>query len=247
MKIFEITLFGFNFGPTYYGLMYVIWFVWGYYIIKYRKTLSEKLLDNLLIYIFLWVILGGRLGYVIFYNPSYYLSNIIEIIKFWEWGMSFHGGVIGVVVAMFVFARVYKLSFLKIADEITSILPIWLWAGRIWNYLNKELLWFQYTWPLAVEKWWVYYFPSPLLEAFLEWLVLFIILFFVYRYKKYPGQVAACFLLFYGIFRVWVELFVRTPDESIWYIWGFMTMWSILSIPMILVWLVFLLKGRGNK
>ena len=151
--------------------------------------------------------------------------------------MSFHGWVIWVILAMWYFSRRYRFSFLKLTDEITTVLPIWLWLGRIWNYLNSELLWFSnYNWPLAVYKDWIWYFPSPLLECFLEWILLFIILNIVYKYKKFDWQIAALFLILYGSFRIFVEIFFRTPDANIWYIFWVLTMWEILSIPMILIW-----------
>ncbi len=126
--------------------------------------------------------------------------------------MSFHGGVIGVIIAMILYSLVHKKSFLIIADHVTSILPIGLGLGRIGNYLNKELLGFSpYNGPLAVIKNGVSYFPSPLLEATLEGLVLFIILYLLRQKNIFPGKIATSFLLWYGIMRFSIE-FVRTPD-----------------------------------
>lgn len=247
MSIFEITLFGITIAPTYYGLMYALWFLSWYYIIKYRiknlksnsNDLYTSILDDLLLYIVLWVILGWRLGYVLFYNFTNYIQDPISILKVWEWWMSFHWWVLGVILAMYLFSRKYKVSFLKLTDNITAVLPIWLWLGRVWNYLNWELLGFSwYTWPLAVD----WRFPSPLVEALLEWLVLFIILNWVYKNKKFNWQVASLFLIFYGIFRIFVEVFFREPDSNIWYIAWYFTMWEILSLPMIIIWMYYYLK-----
>ena len=252
MKIFDITLFWIHIAPSYYWLMYALGFLAWYYIIKYRKQIPEKILDDLLIYIVLWVVLWWRLGYVLFYNFSYYLNNPINIFKVWEGGMSFHGWVIWVIIAMILFSKKYKINFYKLADQIALVLPIWLGLWRIWNYLNKELLGFSpYYWPLNIN----WRFPSPLLEMFLEWIILFIILNYLYikiplskpfpqREKglvRFDWQIASLFLIFYWIFRIFVEAFFRMPDDFIWYIWWYFTLWEIYSLPMIIIWIYFLL------
>jgi len=248
MTIFDIIIFWIHIAPSYYWLMYAIWFLLWFYIIKNRAVLNQKQLDDLFTYIFLWVILWWRLGYTLFYNFSYYSQNLLDIFKVWEGWMSFHGWVIWVTIAIILFSRKYKLNLFKVWDEVVSVLPIWLFFWRIWNYLNKELLWYSpYNWFLAVEKWWKFYFPSPLLESFLEWLVLFIILFFVYKYKKFYWQVVAIFLIFYWLFRIFVEAFFRTPDVQIWYIMWYFTMWEILSLPMVLVWISIFLINKNKK
>jgi len=243
MKIFDITLFWIHISPSYYGLMYAIWFLAWYYIIKKRAIINSKILDDLLLYIVAWVVLWWRIWYILFYNFSGYLANPIDIIKVWEWWMSFHGWVLWVILAMILFARNYKINFYSLADQITLVLPIWLFFGRIWNYLNQELLWFSnYTWIAAVYKNGVWYFPSPLLEAFLEWIILFIILNLVYRKNKNPWQIASLFLIFYAIFRIFVEIFFREPDKQLWLFFGFLSMWEILSLPMIIFWIYFYIK-----
>lgn len=234
MTIFTINIFWLTIAPSYYWLMYALGFLIGYYILSKRKILDSGSLDDLFLYIFLWVILWGRIGYILFYDLAYYSDNIIDIFKIWQGWMSFHGRTIWVIIAMLLFSKKYKFSFLKLADNIVSVLPIWLFLGRIWNYINKELLGFPYTWFLTLEKNWNYYFPSPLLEAFLEWIVLFIILFFVNKHKKIDWIVASLFLIIYAIFRIFVEIFFRSPDPQIWYIFGFLTMWIILSIIMLI-------------
>jgi phosphatidylglycerol:prolipoprotein diacylglycerol transferase len=243
MTIFEIDILGIHLAPSYYGLMYAIWFISWYYIILKRWFLEEKLLDNLFIYIFLWVVLGGRLGYIFFYNFNYFFHNPASILKVWEWWMSFHWGVIWVLLAMIFFSKKYKINFYKLADQITLVLPIWLWLWRIWNYLNKELLWYSpYYWPLNIN----WHFPSPLLESFLEWLILFIILNYLYiKRKKFNlknGQIASLFLIFYAIFRIFVEAFFRLPDDFIWYIFWYFTLWEIYSLPMLIIWIYFYFK-----
>ena len=240
MTIFNINFLWFQISPSYYWLMYALGFIAGYLIIKKRKIIKKEILDDLILYIFFWVIVWWRLGYVLFYDLGFYIDSPLSIIEIWKWWMSFHGWVIWVVIAMIAFAKKYKINFYKLSDEITAILPIWIWLGRIWNYLNKELLGFSpYNWPLAVYKNWIWYFPSPLLEAILEWIVLFIILNIIYKKKKFNWQIACLFLIFYSIFRIIVEIFFREPDAHIWYILWFLTMWEILSIPMLIFWIYF--------
>ena len=146
--------------------------------------------------------------------------------------------------------KIHKENFFVLWDEIVTVLPVWLFLWRIWNYLNKELLGFAwYNWPLAIEKWWISYFPSPLLEAFLEWIVLYFILNFIYRKKKFKAwQVWALFLVFYATFRIFVEMFFRTPDSQIGYIFWVFTMWEILSFPMFFLWIIlFFVLWKNEK
>lgn len=254
MTIFDITLFWIHIAPSYYWLMYAIGFIWWYLIIKnsklsshFKKDTRWEWIDNLLFYIFLWVILWWRFWYILFYDLSHYLDNSIEVLKIWKWWMSFHWWVIWVIIAMILYWKKNKISFYEIADQVTRILPIWLWAGRVWNYLNKELLWYKYDWFLAVEKNWISYFPSPLIEFLLEWIVLYYILNYFYKKKLRHWQLASLFLIFYWIFRIVVEIFFRTPDSQIWYILWFLTMWTILSLPMIIAWIWFYIKLWKSK
>jgi phosphatidylglycerol:prolipoprotein diacylglycerol transferase len=198
-------------------------------------------------YIFFGVILGWRIWYILFYNFDSFLTSPLDIVKVWEWGMSFHGWAIGVIVALFLFSRKIKLSFLEICDDIAAIVPVALFFGRIWNYLNKELLGFAYTGPFAVTNSTGSYFPSPLVEAILEWLVLFFILRYFYAHKKFHGQIGALFLILYGVFRTLVEIFIRTPDVQIGYYFWFVTQWSLLSIPMIFIWIFLYMYLNKNK
>jgi len=244
MYIFELNIFWLHIAPSYYGLMYAISFILWYIILKKTSFLSKNQIENLFLYLIFWVVLWWRIWYILFYNFWFYLENPINILKVWEWWMSFHGWVLWVIIALSIFAKRNKINLLKLWDEIAFIVPIWLFFGRIWNYINKELLWFDYNWFLAVEKWWKYFFPSPLLEAFLEWIILFTILFFVKKYKKFNWQIAWFFLIFYSIFRIFVEYFFRTPDENIGYIFWFLTMWIILSLPLLIIWITLLLFFR---
>lgn len=240
MKIFEINLFWITLAPTYYGLMYAVALLLWYFIFIKRWVFSKEKIEKLFFYMFAWIIFWWRIGYILFYNFSYYLENPIKILNVTEGWMSFHGWLLWVILAIFIFSKKEKESFLKLADELATVFPIWLFLWRIWNYLNKELLWFSnYNWPLAVKINWQSYFPSPLLEAFLEWIILFLIINFIYHKKYYKNwQLWALFLIFYWIFRFFVEIFFRTPDSQIWYIFWFLTMWSILSLPMVFIWII---------
>ncbi len=244
MYIFETEIFWITISPSYYWLMYVLGFLAWFYIIKKRKIIKSNILDDLLVYIVIWVVLWWRLGYVFLYNFSSYINEPLNILKIWEWWMSFHGWVIWVLIAMILFSKKFKIDFYKLSDQITLVLPIWLWLGRIWNYLNEELLWYEwYNWIFAVYKNSVWYFPSPLVEFLLEWIVLFIILNLIYKYKKLKKWcIASLFLILYWIFRIFVEAFFREPDPHIWYIWNYFTLWEIYSLPMIIFGVYFYIK-----
>jgi phosphatidylglycerol:prolipoprotein diacylglycerol transferase len=236
MTIFEITVFWLKIAPSYYGLMYVIWFLYGLWALKKTWKYSNKQRESVFLYIFFGVILWWRLWYILFYNLSEYLSSPLSILKVWEWWMSFHWWFLWVVLAFFLFTRNHKIKFLDLSDDMAKIFPVWLFFGRIGNYINKELLWFEYSWPLAVVTQTWSYFPSPLLEAVLEWLVIFIVLNFIVKAPRFPGQLAALFLILYWTFRTGIELFIRVPDSHLGYYFWFLTQWSLLSIPMIVAW-----------
>ena len=274
MSIFEITIFGFNIAPSYYGLMYVIGFIIWYQIIKIRlfskksvpfvtknnkkfiekesrlkihKSASEYM-DSLLFYIFLWVILGWRIGYILFYNFNQYLDSPLDILKVWEWGMSFHWWLLWVTIALYLFSKKNKISLFALSDEIAAVVPVWLLFWRIWNYLNKELLGYSdYFWPLAVKVWNISYFPSPLLEALLEWLILFLLLNYIYLRKKFHWQIAALFLIFYWVFRILIEVFFRTPDSHIGYILPYISLGTLYSLPMCIAGIILYYYAKKHE
>jgi phosphatidylglycerol:prolipoprotein diacylglycerol transferase len=259
MNIFELKILWITISPTYYGLMYALWFMFWYWIIKKRisqvskkkKTVKNTLapkttykmwdfMDSLLFYIFFWVVIWWRLWYTLFYNFEQYIAEPLAILRVWEWWMSFHWWVIWVIIAMMLFSRKHKINFYSLADEVTAILPIGLGLWRIWNYLNQELLGFSgYTWPLAIRTSEWSFFPSPLLEFFLEWVVLYILLTLIHARKKFAWQVACSFLLIYATFRIIVELFFRTPDAHIGYIFSWVSLGVLYSLPMIVFWLYY--------
>lgn len=248
MTIFEINILWFHIAPSYYWLMYAIWFIiWYYYLLK-KNIVKKNELEDLFFYIFIWVVLWWRLWYILFYDLSYYINSPLNIIKVWEWWMSFHWWFLWVVFMTLYFAKKYKLNFWKIIDELAVIVTIGLFLWRIGNFLNKELLWYSwYNWPLKVMKLGISYFPSPLIEALLEWIILFLILYFINKNKSFYWKTSAYFLIFYSIFRIFVEVFFRTPDIQIWYIFWFLTMWVILSLPMLLLWIILLIILRKNE
>ncbi len=249
MYIFETSIFGFHIAPTWYWLMYAIWFIICYLFLKKYTIFHWDDLDSYLLYVFFWVILWGRLWYVILYNPSYYIANIDEIIAIWKWGMSFHGWCIWVILATFIFSIKKKYNFWNIIDTLAVIIPIALWLWRIWNYINGELPWFTpYEWYFPIIKEGVHYFPSPLLEMFLEWVLLFVILFFFWKVlQKYSKNtntrwiLSAIFLIWYSIARLISEQF-RLPDEHVWYLFSssWITLWMLYTIPMLSVGILIL-------
>lgn len=237
MAIFSIEIFGITLSPTWYGLMYAIWFGVCYLFVDASEKIKKKDMDILLWYIFIGVILWGRIGYVVLYQFSYYLSHPGEIFAVWEGGMSFHGGAIGVILGMFLFAHRYRYQIYQVSDPIVAILPAALFFGRIGNYINGELLGFPwYHGPLAIMRDGILHFPSTLLEAFLEGMLLLGILQYCYwRMQPKPGTISAIFLIWYGASRIISECF-RLPDTHIGYLFGtsWMTIGMIYTIPMFL-------------
>jgi phosphatidylglycerol:prolipoprotein diacylglycerol transferase len=244
----------FQVGPLavrWYGLMYLGAFLFGsMWISRLAKKrgweISKESLSDLVFYAVLGVILGGRFGYVLFYNPAFFLDHPGKILAVWEGGMSFHGGLLGVVVAMLLFCRKQKLPVLRLGDLVVAAAPIGLGLGRIGNFINAEL------WGRTTDLPWGMIFPSggplprhpsQLYEMLLEGVLLFLILWLLHHLNTPTGVAFFSFFLFYGIFRFGVE-FVREPDAQLGFLWGGATMGQLLSLPMIifglsgLTWLV---------
>lgn len=228
-----------------YGLMYLLAFLlgWGYGVWRARRREgwnSEKVGD-LLFYIAMGVILGGRIGYILFYDLAYYIEHPLSVLQVWHGGMSFHGGLIGVSLAMWLYARKIKLPLFEVADFVAPLIPIGLFTGRIGNFINGEL-WGKVTdSPLGMAVYdtnlhqVVHKYPTQLLEALLEGVVLFVLLAFYSNKPRPAGSVAGLFLIGYGVFRFIVE-FYRVPDVQLGYLaWGWLTMGQVLSLPMIVV------------
>ena len=246
-----------GFGIHWYGLMYLIGFLaflgLGKYQIKHKKWFgwTNEMLDDALFYGALGVILGGRIGYVLFYQFGHFLENPLAIFKLWEGGMSFHGGFLGVLVAMLFFAKKYKLSWLKIMDFVAPLVPIGLGAGRMGNFINGEL-WGRpvagganlnlntgANWGMIFPQ--VDYIPrhpSQLYQFALEGVLLFAILWWFSRKQRPVGAISAVFLIGYGSFRFIAE-FAREPDSYLGLLQLGLSMGQWLSLPMIVfgVWM----------
>lgn len=228
-----------------YGLMYLIAFAGGWFFgIQRAKKIepwNSEMVGDLLFYVAMGVILGGRIGYIIFYDFAHYFANPLDVLKVWQGGMSFHGGLLGVTVAMLAFARKTQQSLFEVADFVAPLIPIGLLTGRIGNFINGELWGKQTDSALGM---WVYdpvlmdtvqKYPTQLLEALLEGVVLFIVLAWYARKPRLAGSVAGVFLIGYGVFRFIVE-FWRVPDAQLGYLlWDWLTMGQLLSLPMVLV------------
>jgi len=250
----------FSLGPLavrWYGLMYLVAFVQfillGRYRIKTRPSLlNAEQLDDLLFYGMLGVILGGRLGQVLFYEPGYYFSHPFEIIAVWKGGMSFHGGFLGVLIALGLWARKEHLNWLAITDFIAPLVPLGLAAGRIGNFINGEL-WGRVA---PADLPWAMVFPqagdmqprhpSQLYHFGLEGLALFLILWLYSRQPRPRGAVSGVFLIGYGFFRFITEYF-REPDDGIFGQSYTISMGQWLSLPMIAAGLVLLLLAYRKR
>lgn len=232
-------------GPLafrWYGLMYAVSFIAAIFIIRttsIRKGLkiTKEEISDMMLYVAIGVILGGRLGYVLFYNPGFYFENPSKIFAVWEGGMSFHGGLIGVLIAGTLFCKQYRYSFYELADISAPAVPVGLGLGRIGNFINGEL------YGRATDVPWCMVFPgggdvcrhpSQLYQALLEGPVLFLIL-WTLSYRNPPrGGTFWTFFLFYGLFRFVAEFF-REPDPQLGFILGPLSMGQLLSFPMFLL------------
>ena len=232
-------------GPLqfrWYGLMYLLGLTAAYFVIKFRAAaqnieLAKEQIYDLIVYAAVGVFLGGRLGYCLFYNFSYYVSHPLKILAVWEGGMSFHGGLLGTALALWWFSRRRGLSIYTVADLAAASVPIGLGLGRIGNFINAEL----YGRPTDVP--WCMVFPgggpqcrhpSQLYEAGLEGGLLFVLLWVIGRYPTPPGTTFWTFICGYGLCRMVVEFF-RQPDIQLGFVLGPFSMGQVLSFPMILI------------
>jgi len=239
-------------GPLsihWYGLMYLFGFVGAWWLGRIRATRygwTVEQVEDLLFYGAIGVIVGGRLGSSLFYDLAYNLENPLNIFKIWQGGMSFHGGLLGVMAAFWFYARKTGKSYFEISDFIAPMVPIGLFFGRIGNFINGEL------WGKVSDVPWAMVFPnggplarhpSQLYEAGLEGVMLFLILWFYSASPKPAGAISGLFLVCYGVFRSIVEL-VRIPDQQYGYFaFDWLTMGQILSLPMILLGGVILINA----
>ncbi|NIR28189.1 MAG: prolipoprotein diacylglyceryl transferase [Gammaproteobacteria bacterium] len=244
----DIDPVAFRIGPVqvhWYGIMYLLGFLTGWWLGRVRAKQPQWSwkptdVDDLLFYIALGVIVGGRLGYVFFYDFASFTRAPWSVFAIWQGGMSFHGGLLGAIVALWMYARRRGSGFFTVTDFTVPLIPAGLGFGRIGNFINGEL------WGVPTELPWGMVFPdpraggvprhpSPLYEALLEGVVLFVILWLYSRRPRPTMAVSGAFLLGYGVFRFGVE-FVRAPDSHIGYLaFGWLTMGQVLTAPMMLL------------
>jgi phosphatidylglycerol:prolipoprotein diacylglycerol transferase len=248
-------------GPIvirWYALAYIVGLILGWqycvWLAKKPPVLVTKLqIDDFLVWATVGVIVGGRLGYVFFYQPGEFLGNPLTILQLWHGGMSFHGGTVGVIVALILFARWRKIPFLALCDIVTAAVPIGLFLGRLANFINAEL----YGRPTDVP--WAMVFPgdpqqlprhpSQLYEAGLEGIVLFVILFVLIRndsVRQRHGLVTGAFLAGYALARIFAEFF-REPDSFLGFIAAGTTMGQWLSLPMLLAGAYFIWRACRSE
>ncbi|MBI5213589.1 MAG: prolipoprotein diacylglyceryl transferase [Nitrospirae bacterium] len=243
-------------GPVavrWYGMMYLIGFAVSYLLVRYQinkkgLNLSKDFVESLYSYLIFGLLLGARLGYVVFYNLPYYIGHPLEVFAVWQGGMSFHGGMIGSVIAGVLFCRKFKIDAWQVADLIIAAAPIGIGLGRLGNFINGEL------YGRVTDAPWAMIFPgggpfprhpSQLYEFFLEGIVLFTVLWALKDKGFRTGALSSVFLILYGAFRFFVEFF-REPDVQIGYILGFITMGQILSAAMTCLglWIIYMRKKR---
>ena len=244
----------FSFEIKWYSLAYIVGITLGWLYCK-KKLIKDdyilKIFDDFITYLIVGIILGGRIGYVLFYNIKYYLENPIEILMIWSGGMSFHGGLIGILIATNLFSNKHKVNQFIFLDLVSLSAPIGIFFGRIANFINSEL------YGRASEMPWSVKFilidnikrhPSQLYEAFLEGIILFLILmyFFNKNYLEKPGKISALFLIFYSLFRFFIEFF-RSPDPQIGYLILNLTLGQLISVIFLIVgFLLFYFKKNEN-
>ncbi len=258
---FDPTLFDFGFiSIRWYSLAYIFGILIGWWygkkiIIKKININFSKLsledFDDLITYLIFAIIIGGRIGYIVFYNPNYYLENPLDVFKIWEGGMSFHGALIFIILVTLIFAIKRNLPTFVLLDIVACVSPIGIFLGRTANFINGELVG-----KVTSVSWGVIFptvdliprHPSQLYEAFLEGIVLFLIMnFMIFRNNYKTGSCSCLFLIFYGIFRIISEFF-REPDVQIGYFFEIFSMGTILSFIMIMLGLkiLYFLKKKNE-
>ena len=243
-----------SFEIRWYSLAYILGIVIGWILCKKifikKSDIGEKF-DDYITYLIIGVILGGRIGYIIFYNFSYYLDNIFDIFKIWQGGMSFHGGLLGVIASSYIFAKKNNQNPFLYLDQVSLVAPIGIFFGRLANFINSEL------YGKTTDVPWSVIFikvdnlsrhPSQLYEAILEGIILFLILnYFMNKdYLKKPGLISGLFLIYYSLFRFFIE-FLRVPDQQIGYLFLNLTMGQIISLVFVSIGItLFYLKNENR-
>ena len=243
-----------SFEIRWYSLAYILGIIIGWILCKkifIKNSDIIKKFDDYITYLVIGIILGGRLGYILFYNFNYYLYNIFDIFKIWQGGMSFHGGLLGVILASILFAKKNNQDPFVYMDLVSLVAPIGIFFGRLANFLNSEL------YGTATEVPWSVTFiqiddlsrhPSQLYEAISEGMILFLVLIF-FRKKNYltkPGLISGLFLIFYSTFRFFVEFF-RVPDEQLGYLIFNLSMGQIISLIFLIIGTILFYLKNENK
>ena len=244
-----------SFEIRWYSLSYIFGIIIGWILCKkilIKNTNINQKFDDYITYLIIGVILGGRLGYIIFYNLSYYLNNFFDIFKIWQGGMSFHGGLLGVIVASILFAKKNNQDPFLYLDLVSLVAPIGIFFGRLANFINSELYGKVSDAPwsvifIKVDK--LSRHPSQLYEAILEGIILFLIL-MLFKKKNYltkPGLISGLFLIFYSIFRFFVE-FYRVPDKQLGYVVFNLSTGQVISLVFLIIGtIVFYLKNENRQ
>ena len=243
-----------SFEIRWYSLAYILGIVIGWILCKKifikNSDISEKF-DDYITYLIIGIILGGRIGYIVFYNFSYYLDNFLDIFKIWQGGMSFHGGLLGIIVSSYIFAKKNNQNPFFYLDQVSIVAPVGIFFGRLANFINSELYGTTSNVPwsvifIKVDN--LSRHPSQLYEAILEGLILFLILiYFINRnYLNKPGLISGLFLIFYSLFRFFVEFF-RVPDEQIGYLILSLTMGQIISLVFASIGITIFYLKNENK
>ena len=243
-----------SFEIRWYSLAYIAGIIIGWLLCKkiliQKSDINEKF-DDYITYLVIGMIIGGRLGYIIFYNFSYYINNFFDIFKVWEGGMSFHGGLIGIIIASILFSKKHDQDSFLYMDLVSLVAPIGIFFGRLANFINSEL----YGTPTDIP--WAVTFiqvdnlsrhPSQLYEAILEGIILFIILMYFKNkdYLKKPGLISGLFLIFYSLFRFFIE-FVRVPDEQLGHLIFELSMGQIISLIFFVIGIILFYLKNENK
>ncbi len=244
----------FSFEIRWYSLAYIVGILLGWFFSK-KFFISElkvrEKFDDYLTYLILGLIIGGRLGYVVFYNFEFYINNLLDILKIWQGGMSFHGGVIGIIIASYLFAKKNSQSSFSYLDIVSFVAPIGIFFGRIANFINSELYGFETNVAWAVQFTQIdnlYRHPTQLYEAFFEGIVLFLVLLYFKNksFAKRPGFISGIFLVFYSIFRFAIE-FLRVPDDQLGYLLFNLTMGQLISIFFLIIGCYLLISKYENR
>ena len=232
----------FTFEIRWYSLAYIIGILFGWILSKKIFIIDSDIkdkFDDFITYLILGIIVGGRLGYVLFYNFDYYFNNHTDIFKIWQGGMSFHGGLIGVVIASIWFSKKNNQNAFRYLDIVSLVAPIGIFFGRLANFINSELYGIETKMPWAVKFVKVDNLsrhPSQIYEAIFEGIILFLILIHFRKkgFMKIPGFISGLFLIFYSIFRFLIE-FLRAPDEQLGYLFFNFTMGQIISFIFLII------------